>query len=117
MYVEGFILPVKTARKDDYLEMSRQFAAIYREHGATRVVECWGDDLPLGERTSFPRSVELEAEETVVFSWIEYPDKATRDTCHDKVWSDPRMDEIMQHDGILDGKRMIVGGFPVVLDT
>jgi len=117
MYVEGFVIPVRTARKEDYLKFSRKVAAVYRDHGAARVVECWGTDTPLGEDTSFPRAVALEGDETVVFSWIEYPDKTTRDACHERIWADPLMTNMTQDASILDGRRMIFGGFVNEIDV
>jgi uncharacterized protein YbaA (DUF1428 family) len=117
MYVEGYVVPVKSDRKADYLAMSQEVAAIYREYGATRVVEAWGEDVPPGKRTSFPMAVDLEPGETVVFGWMEYPDKATREDCHAKVWSDPRMNSMSRPDGIVDGARMIFGGFTIELDV
>lgn len=116
MYVDGFILPVKTARKDDFKRIADVSAKMFREHGATRVVETWADDVALGELTSFPRAVQLEDDETAMFSWIEYPDKATRDACNKKVFEDPRM-QALEMDGVIDGKRMIFGGFEVLLDA
>ena len=117
MYVEGFVVPVRTSRREEYLQASRKVAAVYRDHGATRVVECWGEDVPWGERTSFPRAVELSDNETAVFAWMEYPDKATRDACHEKVWADPRMADMMQDKDIVDGARMIFGGFTVEIEV
>lgn len=115
MYVDGFVLPVKAAHKDDYLAMARKAIALFREHGATRCVETWSDDVPYGEVTSFPRAVQLEDDETAVFSWMEWPDKETRDAAHEKVMADPRMAELMDN-GLIAGKRMIYGGFTVIAD-
>ncbi len=115
MYVESFVLPVKTARKAEYAQMARDFATIYCDFGARRVVECWADDVPVGEATSFPRAIQLEADETAVVSWIEYPDRATRDACHKRVFSDPRTKAI-EMEGVFDSKRMIFGGYDVMLD-
>lgn len=115
-YVEGFVVPVKTARKDEYIAMSRAVSAIYLEHGATRCVETWGDDVPYGERTSFPRAVELAEDETAAFSWMEFPDRATRDRAHKAVFADPRMEPLMDLT-LVSGPRMIVGGFDVILDA
>jgi len=116
MYIEGYILPVKTERKDDYIRLAQISAEVFLEHGATRMVESWGDGLEPGEHTSFPRSVQLEPDETVVFAWTEFPDKATRDACHEKVFSDPRMQEVMETFPV-DGKRMIFGGFTPLMDA
>ena len=115
MYLDGFLIPVPISRKDDYLRLARVAAEVFLDHGATRVVEAWGDGLEPGERTSFPRAVQLEPEENVVFSWIEFPDKATRDACQEKVFSDARMQEVLESFPA-DGKRMIFGGFSQMLD-
>lgn len=115
-YVEGFVIPVKTARKDDYISMSRGVSALYLEYGATRCVETWSEDVPVGEQTSFPRAVQLADDETAAFSWMEFPDKATRDSAHRKVFEDPRMDALMNLE-IVSGPRMIFGGFDVVMDA
>ncbi len=115
MYVEGLVLPVKTARKDDYRALCHSFGALYREFGATRVVETWAEDVPKGELTSFPRAVALAEDETVVLSWMEFPDKATRDAAHKAVWEDPRV-KALQMDGIIAGDRMFLGGFETLMD-
>lgn len=109
-YVDGFIIPVPKARLDDYKALAVKAAAIWKEHGALASVECIGDDTPVGELTSFPRSVQLEADEVVVFSWIVYTDRASRDAVNAKVMADPRMDGDMK-DMPFSGKRMIFGGF------
>ena len=115
MYVDGFVVPVKTARKDDYLRISKDVAEIFLEFGASRVVEGWGNDVPDGEVTSFPMAVKLEDDETALFSWVEWPDKATRDAGMAKVMADPRMAKSMPDD-VVAGKRMIFGGFELILD-
>lgn len=114
-YVEGFVVPVKTARKAEYIAMSRAAAALYLEYGATRCVETWADDVPYGERTSFPRAVELAEDETAAFSWMEFPDRATRDAAQKAVFEDPRMAALMDLD-LVAGPRMIFGGFDVIMD-
>jgi uncharacterized protein YbaA (DUF1428 family) len=91
-------------------------APIYKEFGALKIVECWGHDVPDGKLTSFPMAVKKEPDETVVFSWIIWPSKAVRDAGQEKVMNDPRMQ--MPPDGIpFDGKRMIFGGFDVMLEA
>ncbi|WP_196259490.1 DUF1428 domain-containing protein [Pelagibacterium limicola] len=112
-YVEGFIAAVPTANKDVYIRHSREAADYFKKHGATRHVECWGDDVPAGVVTDFYKSVQANDDETVVFSWIEYPDKATRDAVNQKMGSDPQM---MNMDMPFDGKRMVWGGFEIVMD-
>ncbi|HEX2257888.1 MAG TPA: DUF1428 domain-containing protein [Afifellaceae bacterium] len=114
-YVDGFVIPVPAGQKEAYREMAAKAAPIFREHGATRIVECWGDDVPDGEVTDFRRAVKAEAGETIVFSWIVWPSKAVRDEGNKKVMSDPRMQ--MGGDMPFDGKRLIYGGFEILLDT
>lgn len=115
MYVEGFLVPVTSGARDDYIAFARKAAAIFREHGAIRVVETWADDVAFGEVTSFPRAVKFEAGETAVLGWIEFPDKATRDECMKKTMADPRMESDMSRMPV-DGKRMIFGGFEAIVD-
>lgn len=113
-YVDGFVFTVPTARKDDFRAQAQELAGIFQEYGALSVCECWGVDVPDGEITSFPMAVKKAADETVVFSWIVWPDKATRDKGNAEVFEDPRMEQ--QFSSLpLDGKRMIMGGFePIV---
>ena len=112
-YIDGFLIPVPAANKQKFLDHARAIDAIFLEFGATRVVECWGDDVPGGTHTDFPRSVVATPDETVVFSWIEWPDKATRDAAGEKMRTDPRM---MEHPMPFDGRRLIYGGFEPILD-
>jgi uncharacterized protein YbaA (DUF1428 family) len=114
-YIDGFVVPVPAREKAAYRELAGKAAVVFKEHGATRVVECWGDDVPAGEQTDFMRAVAARDDETVVFSWVEWPSKAVRDQAGPKVMADPRM----QPDGEMpfDGKRMIFGGFESLLDT
>ncbi len=113
-YIDGFVVPVPAGNKEAYREMAARVAPLFREYGATRIVECWGDDVPDGKVTDFKRAVKAEAGETVVFSWIVWPSKAVRDEGGKKRMADPRM----KMDGApFDGKRMIFGGFSVLLDT
>jgi len=108
-YIDGFVIPVKTARRDDYIKECKKWSEVMMESGATKVTEWWGDDVPSGVVTSFPLAVKLEADETVAFGWVEWPDKATRDAGNEKTRNDPRM--AMPKDPPFDGKRMIYGGF------
>lgn len=114
VYVDGFIVPVPKAKLDAYREMARTAGEVWMEHGALSYVECIGDDIPYGEVTSFPRSVQATDEETVVFSWITYKDRASRDEILAKVMADPRLagEDWKQ---VFDGKRMIYGGFQAFL--
>jgi uncharacterized protein YbaA (DUF1428 family) len=115
-YVDGFLCPVAAGvSREDYRAFAAKAAPIFREHGALRVVECWGDDVPDGKVTDFRRAVQATAGETVVFSWIEWPDRATRDAGMRRVMEDPRMqpgDAPMP----FDGRRLIYGGFAAILD-
>jgi uncharacterized protein YbaA (DUF1428 family) len=112
-YIDGFIIPVKRANKDAYLNMAKMAAEVWRDHGALEVIECWGDDVPDGKTTSFPLAVKLEADEVVVFSWVIWPSKDARETGNEKVMADPRMDpENMEM--AFDGKRLIYGGFTLL---
>jgi uncharacterized protein YbaA (DUF1428 family) len=112
-YVDGFVLAVPTANKEKFIEHARRFDPVFMEYGATRVVECWGDDVPAGKQTDFQRAVQATADETVVFSWIEWPDKAVRDAGMAKMMEDPRMDP-KENPMPFDGMRMIFGGFSPV---
>ena len=108
-YVDGFVAAVPKANKDLYIEHSRRAAELFLQWGALRVVENWGDDVPRGEVTDFYGAVQAKEDEVVVFSWIEYPDKATRDIINDKMMNDPAMTGVP--DLPFDGRRMIFGGF------
>lgn len=114
-YIDGYVVPVPTEGKQAYLDMARFTGTIFIEHGATRVMECWGDDIPDGTTTDFRRAIKLEAGETVVYSWIEWPSKLARDEGMKKFMKDPRMLED-QRAMPFDGKRMIMGGFAELLD-
>ena len=115
-YVDGFVLAVPAAKKEDYRRQAAEALALFREFGATRAVECWGDDVPDGKLTDFRMAVKAEADEVVVFSWIEYPSKEVRDAANQKIMADPRMKQ-MGEEMPFDGKRMIYGGFAPILDV
>jgi uncharacterized protein YbaA (DUF1428 family) len=114
MYVEGFLLAVPTANKEKYREHAEKAVPIFKEFGMTRMVECWADDVPNGKVTDMKRAVQATPDETVVFSWCEYPDKQTRDAANAKMMSDPRMAEMGEMP--FDGKRMIFSGFTPILE-
>ena len=114
-YVDGFLLAVPTGRRDDYLALASAAAEVFRDCGALRVVECWGDDVPDGKLTSFPMAVRREPDETVVFSWIEWPSREARDDGMKRAMADPRM-QMDPASMPFDGKRMIFGGFAPIVD-
>lgn len=107
-YIDGVVIAVKTADRQTYLDYARTMDALFIEAGATRIVEGWGDDVPHGQATDFYRAVAATEDETVVFSWIEWPDKATRDAAWEALRGDPRMGATPMP---FDAKRMIFGGF------
>lgn len=115
-YVDGFVLPLPKTNIDAYRDIATKCGAIWREHGALEFRECIAEDVKPGKLTSFPQSVNLEADETVVFSWIVYESRAHRDEVNDKVMKDPRMAEMMKPERMpFDGKRMIYGGFEMLV--
>ncbi len=113
-YIEGFVIAVPTANKEAYREHAVSMVPLFKEFGMTRMVECWGDDVPDGKVTDFKRAVLAKDDETIVFSWCEYPDKATRDAAGEKMMSDPRMAEMGEMP--FDGQRMIFAGFNPIVD-
>jgi uncharacterized protein YbaA (DUF1428 family) len=117
-YVDGFVLPIPKRKIDAYRRIARKAGKIWREHGALEYRECIGDDVPMGEVTSFPRSVKVKRGETVVFSWIVFKSRAHRDRVNAKAMSDPRLADMMDPKSMpVDTKRMIYGGFEVVVDA
>lgn len=117
-YIDGFLFAVPSANKEKFIEHARKGDAVFMELGATRVYECWGDDVPHGKVTDFYRSVQAKDDETVCFSWIEWPDKATRDTAMAKVMdmmnTDPRMSP-EANPMPFDGQRLMYGGFQPIM--
>ncbi|MBM7062928.1 DUF1428 domain-containing protein [Pseudomonas sp. UL073] len=116
-YIDGFVLAVPTAKREQYTELARTMAVLFKEHGALSVVECWGDDVPEGKVTSFPMAVKRQDDETVVFSWITWPSRQVRDSGMKKVMEDPRMKPDANQAMPFDGQRMIFGGFQVIVDA
>ena len=112
-YVDAFLVPVPVANKQAYVDMARVGSTVFRDCGVTRYVECWGVDVPAGEVTDFRRAVKAKDDETVVFSWCEWPDKAARDAGNAKIMTDERLKD-MPANAPFDGKRMIFGGFTLV---
>jgi uncharacterized protein YbaA (DUF1428 family) len=109
-YIDGFVIPVRKDRLEDYKALARLCETVWREHGAIASVESIGDDVPYGEVTSFPRAVQATEDEIIVFSWIVYESREARDACMEKVMADPRMKGQVGSTAF-DGKRMIFGGF------
>jgi uncharacterized protein YbaA (DUF1428 family) len=113
-YIDGFVVAVPTKNKAAYQQFSQEWLPLFKELGATRQVEAWGDDVPEGKVTDFRRAVLAKADETVVFSWVEYPDRATRDAAQMSMMADPRMKQ-MGASMPFDGHRMIYGGFATLV--
>ena len=113
-YVDGFMAPVQPGRKDDYIAMARKAAPLFLEYGALRVVETWNDDVKPGKVNDMRTAVVAEEGEDIVFSWIEWPDRATRDAGWQTMMSDERMK--MAENNPMIGARMIYGGFAMILD-
>lgn len=114
-YIDGFVAPVPTAKREDYRKHAAQAAEIFKEFGALQVMECWGDDVPEGKVTSFSIAVQKKDDETPVFSWIAWPSKEVRDEAWAKVMDDSRMKEMS--DMPFDGKRMFWGGFMPIVEA
>jgi uncharacterized protein YbaA (DUF1428 family) len=114
-YIEGFIVPVPEAKRDAYRKQAADAAPLFREYGVKRHIEAWDSDVPEGKVTDFRMAVDARPDEKVVFSWFEYPDKATRDAANEKMMNDPRMKDMMS-DMQFDGQRMIMGGFDAVIE-
>lgn len=114
-YVDGFIIAVPHANRQAFIDHATKADVVFLEYGALRVTECWAADVPRGKTTDFYMAVKAEEDEAVVFSWIEWPDKATRDAAMPKLMADPRL-SAGANPMPFDGKRMIFGGFTPVLD-
>lgn len=114
VYVDGFVLAVPKANKQQYIKHAVSAGEIFKEHGALSLVECWGNDIPEGEVTSFPMAVKCQQDEVVCFSWITWPSKEVRDKGMQAAMDDPRLS--MENNPMpFDGKRMIYGGFEMIV--
>lgn len=113
-YVDGFVAAVPNANRDAYLTHATAAAALFKEYGALSVVECWGNDVPEGKVTSFSLAVKRADDESIVFSWVTWPSKETRDAAWGKLMEDERMTGMQMP---FDGKRLIYGGFEVLLNA
>lgn len=114
-YIDGFLAAVPETNREEFVKHAAAAAEVFRECGALRVVECWGDDVPHGTQTDFYLAVQAQPQETVVFSWIEWPSKEVRDAGMAKMMADPRMQPDV-NPMPFDGKRIVYGGFVPVLD-
>jgi uncharacterized protein YbaA (DUF1428 family) len=114
-YIDGYVIAVPKGNKQKFIEHAKQGDSVFIENGAKRILECWGDDLKDGKLTDFRRAVQAKDDEAVVFSWIEWPDKATRDAAMTRIMNDPRLSP-QSNPMPFDGKRMIFGGFSPVLE-
>ena len=117
-YVDGFVVPVPVKNLAAYRRLAKKAGKIWREFGALDYKEWIGDDVPVGKLTSFPRNVKVKRGETVVFSWIVYKSRADRDRINAKVMKDPRLADMMDPKKMpFDGKRLIYGGFKLLIDV
>lgn len=115
-YVDGFVVPVPKKNLAAYRRMANKAGKIWREHGALEYIECVADDVKKGKHTSFPQSVKLKANETVVFAYIVYKSRAHRDKVNKAVMNDPRIKNMCQPNALpFDGKRMFWGGFKILV--
>ena len=115
-YIDGFVAAVPTANREKYKKHAADSAAAFKDHGAVKVVECWGDDVPDGKVTSFPMAVKRKDDETVVFSWIVWPSRKVRDEGMKKVMVDPRVKPDV-NPMPFDGQRLIYGGFEPIVEA
>jgi uncharacterized protein YbaA (DUF1428 family) len=116
-YIDGTLMPVPVANKEAFRGWAAKMAALFREHGAARVLDGWGDDIPDGKVTDFKRAVKAKDGETVVYGWVEWPSKTVRDTAWSKLMTDSRMQPDTSQPPLFDGQRMIYGGFTPILDA
>ncbi|MEQ8205918.1 MAG: DUF1428 domain-containing protein [Woeseia sp.] len=114
-YVDGFLIPVPKENLDSYLKMAALSGSVWMEHGALEYTECIADDVQPGKVTSFPQSVLMKEDETVIFSWISYRSREHRDEVNKKAMADPRLAHMKPEDFPFDGKRLIWGGFRTIV--
>lgn len=114
-YIQGFLIPVPKDKKQAYIELAEKSAAVFQEYGVTRIMENWSDSVPDGKVTDFKTAVKAEEGEAIVFSWMEWPDKATCDKAEANMQDDPRWEEMGEMP--FDGKRMIYAGFDPIFDS
>jgi len=115
-YVDGFLAAVPTANRDTFKRYAEALGVIMKAHGAVQLVDCWGDNVPDGEVTSFPMAVKCRDDEAVVFGWIVWPSREARETGMQNAMADPRMQPYIQ-DLPFDGKRMVFGGFEMLVEA
>ena len=115
-YVDGYVLAVPEENKERYRAVADLAAVVFKDHGALSVVECWSDDVPEGKTTSFSMAVQRKSDEAIVFSWITWPSKEVRDSGMAAAMKDPRMKHD-PNDMPFDGKRMIFGGFKILINV
>ena len=113
-YVSGFLTPVPVANKAAYIAAAKAGWEMFKRYGALSMTECWGDDVPDGKVTDYKGAVQAKPDETIVYSWIEWPSRKARDEGWDKAMKDPRMQGMTMP---FDGKRVIYGGFAPLLDS
>jgi len=115
-YVDGFVVPVPTANKEAFIAYAKTVDHLFIKHGALQVLECWGEDVPRGDVTDFYSAVNAKPDETIMFSYVLWPDKETREIGNEKVYADM---QATGHDGLempFDGKRLIYGGFQSIIE-
>ncbi len=115
-YIDGFVAAVPTANMAAYIAHAKKAAEVFKRHGALKMVDTWGDSIPEGEVTSFPKAVQCKPDETVVFSWVIWPSKGARETGMQGIFSDPDM-QPEANPMPFDGKRLIYGGFEIIVDA
>ncbi|MEM7611650.1 MAG: DUF1428 domain-containing protein [Pseudomonadota bacterium] len=116
-YVDGFVAAVPTANKEAYRKHAAEAAVFFKRHGAVQIMECWGDDVPKGKLTDFYGAVQAKDDETVVFAWVVWPNRAARDAGNEKVFADMQAAGAEMSEMPFDGKRMIFGGFDGIVEV